>query len=96
VFINRLFGNNDAKAGEPPYAHPGRDRAEMMDWMRQGHQELVDRVAALDDEEATKPRLVQVAWTAIEHDLYHAGELSHLRAIQQGNDRWGYFPGRGT
>jgi len=23
----------------------------------------------------------------IKHDLYHAGEINHLRALKQGNDR---------
>ncbi len=26
----------------------------------------------------------------IEHDLYHAGEINHLRAVLQGDDRWPY------
>jgi hypothetical protein len=24
----------------------------------------------------------------IEHDLYHAGEINHIRALRQENDRW--------
>ena len=24
----------------------------------------------------------------IEHDLYHAGEINHIRALRQGNDGW--------
>jgi uncharacterized damage-inducible protein DinB len=101
VFINRLFGANDARPGEPPSAHPNHDRAEMMAWMRAGHDELIARLGELSDDEFGRPNPTglapfHTAWTGIEHDLYHAGELSHLRAIQQGNDRWGYFPGRNT
>jgi hypothetical protein len=32
----------------------------------------------------------------IQHDLYHAGEINHLRALIQGTDRWpepGKLPG---
>jgi uncharacterized damage-inducible protein DinB len=96
IFVNRIFGANDARPGEPPYVHPDHDRRALMDWLRKGHEELIDGIAALSDEDATKPRVSRVVWTAIEHDLYHAGELSHLRAVQQGNDRWGYLPGRTT
>ena len=24
----------------------------------------------------------------IEHDLYHSGEINHVRALLQGNDAW--------
>jgi len=24
----------------------------------------------------------------IEHDVYHAGEVNHLRALRQDDDRW--------
>ena len=27
----------------------------------------------------------------IEHDVYHAGEINHLRALMQGNDRWAWI-----
>jgi hypothetical protein len=26
----------------------------------------------------------------LEHDVYHAGEINHLRAVLQGNDQWEY------
>jgi hypothetical protein len=26
--------------------------------------------------------------TMIEHNLYHAGEINHIRALSQGNDNW--------
>jgi hypothetical protein len=26
----------------------------------------------------------------IQHDLYHAGEINHLRALSQDADRWAY------
>jgi len=29
----------------------------------------------------------------IEHDLYHAGEINHLRALRHGNDRWAWETG---
>ena len=26
----------------------------------------------------------------IDHDLYHAGEINHIRTVRQGNDRWAW------
>lgn len=26
----------------------------------------------------------------IQHDLYHVGEINHLRSLRQGTDRWAY------
>jgi hypothetical protein len=28
--------------------------------------------------------------TIIQHDLYHGGEINHLRALQQRNGRWAF------
>jgi hypothetical protein len=28
--------------------------------------------------------------TMIQHDLYHAGEINHLRSLNQGTDQWEY------
>jgi hypothetical protein len=29
--------------------------------------------------------------TMVEHDLYHAGEINHLRALFTRDDRWAYL-----
>jgi len=60
------------------------------------HDYLRGRVEALvDDEDMMRPRLCPQGWTRetrwmvktmIEHDLYHAGEINHIRALLQGND----------
>jgi hypothetical protein len=26
----------------------------------------------------------------IEHDIYHAGEINHLRSLHHGDDRWAH------
>jgi hypothetical protein len=28
----------------------------------------------------------------IQHDLYHAGEINHLRSLHRRADRWAYDP----
>ena len=68
-------------------------------WLRMGHERLRGGIAALaDDAEVLRPRrtnwgeLRETRWvivvTMIQHDLYHAGEINHLRALHQGNDGW--------
>lgn len=68
-------------------------------WLRMSHQRLRGGIAALtDDTELLRPRrtnwgeLRETRWvivvTMIQHDLYHAGEINHLRALHQGNDEW--------
>jgi hypothetical protein len=68
-------------------------------WLRMGHERLRGGVAALaDDAELLKPRranwgeLKETRWlitvSMIQHDLYHAGEINHLRSLHQGTDEW--------
>lgn len=57
-------------------------------------------VAALaDDAELLRPRrtnwgaLKETRWIVkalIEHDLYHAGEINHMRSLRQADDRWAF------
>ena len=68
-------------------------------WLRRCQERLHSGVAALaDDAELLQPRrtnwgeLRETRWvivvTMIQHDLYHAGEINHIRALHQGNDEW--------
>jgi hypothetical protein len=68
-------------------------------WLRGCQERLRGGVAALaDDAELLQPRrtnwgeLRETRWviavTMIQHDLYHAGEINHLRSLHQGNDQW--------
>lgn len=75
------------------------DVAAAIPWLRTAHERLRGGIAALaDDAELARPRranwgeLKETRWlivvTMIQHDLYHAGEINHLRALHQGNDQW--------
>ncbi len=64
-------------------------------WLREGHARLRQSIAALDDAELLRPRphhsgklkeTRRIIWTMIRHDLYHAGEINHIRALHQQND----------
>ena len=62
-------------------------------------QKADSRIEGLTDEDPAKPSRVNwgeikdLHWiiaVMIEHDLYHAGEINHIRALRQGNDRWAW------
>ena len=66
-------------------------------WLRDGQARLRGSLAGLDDAELSRPRrtnwgeMKEIRWIVevmIAHDFYHAGEINHLRALRQGNDRW--------
>lgn len=68
-------------------------------WLGEGHARLRHSIATLDDAELLRPRLAnwgelkETRWiiaVMIQHDLYHAGEINHLRSLRQHNDRWAY------
>ena len=71
-----------------------------MPWLREGHERLVASVVALaDDEELLRPRPAnwgefletrRLIAIMIEHDLYHAGEINHVRSLLHGEDRWAH------
>jgi hypothetical protein len=70
----------------------------LVEWLRESELRLRRSVDALgDDDELMKERPVNwggtrpTRWivnTLIHHDGFHAGEVNHLRAVHQQNDRW--------
>lgn len=99
VYNNNAFGDAstvwaDMRARiDDPVATMDEDLA----WLRANQQMLRESVAALSDEDLATER--RTHWGAmlethaivsimIEHDIYHAGEINHLRAIRQDTDYW--------
>lgn len=103
-YHSAMFGDGSYVAGGADQkfaAHPGRERGEMMTWLQRAHEMLLEGIAGLSDADLERPprgdkfqgmQLQHLIYIGVVHDLYHAGELNHLRSIAQGNDRWGYFP----
>lgn len=103
-YHSAMFGDGSYAIDGPDQrfaAHPGRDRGEMMAWLQRGQEILIKGIAGLSDADLKRPprgdkfqgmQLQGLLYLGVVHDLYHAGELNHLRSIAQGNDRWGYFP----
>jgi len=70
----------------------------LVEWLRQSDLRVRRSVDALgDDVELARDRRVNwggmrsTRWIIsrlIQHDAFHAGEINHLRAVHQQNDRW--------
>lgn len=99
VYDSQAFGDGSVHWDQPGLVPVFRDSGgpgEIMEWLRSAQARVRDHVAALDDdEELLLPRMSpqgreqETRWvitTIIEHDLYHAGEINHLRLLHQGND----------
>jgi uncharacterized damage-inducible protein DinB len=96
MYENHMFGDRTMTWESVPAPPPRTDHAGMIEWVREGYRRLRAGVEALaDDEELTKKRgapwgnEAETRWLInimIQHDLYHAGEINHLRAMRQGND----------
>jgi uncharacterized damage-inducible protein DinB len=68
-----------------------------IDWLRAGHERLRRNIANLHDEDLLEPRRTnwgesrETRWiiaVMIQHDIYHAGEINHLRSLHQQRDHW--------
>src|SRR5438552_119791 len=71
--------------------------AEALDWLRETQRRLVEHVERLTDEDLDAPRMTNwgelrptrwIVAAMIGHDLYHAGEINHVRSLLSGEDRW--------
>jgi hypothetical protein len=98
VYASQAFGDGSmhwSKDGSLPELPARSTRNEAIEWLRFAHSQLRERVEALeDDSELVELRPSPFGdqrptrWlirTMIEHDMYHAGEISHIRALAQKN-----------
>jgi DinB superfamily len=105
VYDNHAFGDASmmwGQLGTIPAIEPEAKSAEIIAWLEAGHARLRGHVAELaDDSELLRLRSAnwgkkyETRWlinAMIQHDLYHGGEVNHLRALLQHTDRWAYDP----
>jgi hypothetical protein len=105
TYDNHAFGDASYRYGEPPIATPNgelRSPADLIAWTVGGQEQLIRSVQALEtDVELDRPRRLNwgelratrgILLTMIEHDLYHSGEINHIRSLLQGKDRWAFDP----
>ena len=104
MYEDYAFGSASMRGDQPPLVPannaPSRPTDELLGWLTEGHHRWLDSVRALpDDAELDRERLTN--WGAhlptrvlirimIAHDLYHAGEINHIRVLLQGTDRFPY------
>ena len=100
MYEDYAFGSASMRGDQPPLVPEGaahsRPREELLTWLKEGHDRWLASVRALtDDSELDQDRFTN--WgerlptrVMIAHDLYHAGEINHLRALLQSTDRWPY------
>jgi len=104
MYEDYAFGSASLRGDQPPLVPAGgarsRPRDELLVWLTDGHRRWLASVRALpDDAELDRDRLTNwgerlparvLIRIMIAHDLYHAGEINHLRALLHGTDRWPY------
>jgi len=96
TYADYAFGS----ATPRPRSGRTRTRDEILSWLADGHRRWLAAIRALvDDTELDRDRLVfwggrlptrDIIRILIAHDLYHAGEINHIRALIQRTDRWQY------
>jgi len=104
MFANQLFGDATRSWDDPEVNGAGRSDGsveEAVAWLREAHAAFRDGIAGCTDDDLAmtpdgywgKPRELQ--WSIevmVQHDVYHAGEINHIRAMRHGNDAWGNEP----
>jgi uncharacterized damage-inducible protein DinB len=100
MYADYAFGPGTLFWDQPavqPWADGQAPMAETIEWLERVHRALVEHIAALDDSELRSPRLTnwgeqrETRWivsTLLQHDLYHAGEINHIRSLFSGDDSW--------
>ena len=74
---------------------------EAVAWAEAAQAQLRASIDALTDEQLDSPRMTNwgeemparwVVQVMVEHDLYHAGEINHIRSLSQRTDHWLVVP----
>ena len=104
MYEDYAFGAASSRGDQPPLipANGKRSRPhdELLAWLTEGHRRWLASVRGLkDDTELDRERLTNwgerlptrvILRIMIAHDVYHAGEINHIRAVLRGTDRWPY------
>lgn len=104
MYEDYAFGPGTMRGDQPPLVPENnaksRPRAELLEWLKEGHERWLASIRALaDDSELEHERLANwgdklptrvLIRIMIAHDLYHAGEINHIRVLLQATDKWPY------
>ncbi len=104
MYADRAFG--DATLEWEDIKLPSLDTESVLAWLDEGHQKLVDGLAALHDDAElevmrqapwrTPMRREQLISIVINHDVYHSGEINRQRALIRGTEGWDRDAAPGT
>ena len=104
MYEDYAFGAASLRGDQPPLVPASgarsRPRDQLLAWLTDGQRRWLASVRALlNDSELERDRRTNwgerlptrvIIRILIAHDLYHAGEINHLRALLRGTDRWPY------
>ena len=103
VYDNHAFGDGAMRWDRPgivPTIDRDTPREDVIDFLRKGQARWRGSIARLSgDGELRRMRrtnwgqMKETRWLVavmIEHDIYHAGEINHIRALHQETDRWAW------
>lgn len=103
VYDNHAFRDGTMRWDRPgtiPSIDSDATAPDIIAWLKEGQRLLKESVQALgDDAELLKHRKAnwgeeyETRWlinTMIQHDLYHAGEINHIRSLKQDTDKWAW------
>jgi uncharacterized damage-inducible protein DinB len=98
MYDSSAFGDGqltwDRLSSEEPVAE--WTLSSVTDWVTSCHERFQTSISALDDDDLTRPRMthwgepMETRWIiamVIEHDIYHAGEINHIRYLRNQLDR---------
>ncbi|HEY8171629.1 MAG TPA: DinB family protein [Dehalococcoidia bacterium] len=101
LYGNHLLGDSsktyESVLRTAPSTGDASEKDVVVRWLREGHREFVDGVRTLTDADLVVPAPTHWGeirpkaghiYALIVHDTYHAGEINHLRALLQDNDKW--------
>jgi hypothetical protein len=100
MYDEYAFGPGRLFWGDPdvrPWPNDEAPLEETIAWLQDVDGRFVEHVRMLRDEDLATPRptnwgeLRETRWlvsTIAQHDVYHAGEVNHLRSILAANDAW--------
>ncbi len=97
MYHNQAFGDGHLTWTDPLIDDPAPCATieSALAWLREGQALLRASIAALEDTEllglrrSPQGKLRETRWiisTMIQHDLYHAGEINHIRCLHQQDD----------
>jgi DinB superfamily len=101
MYHNYAFGDGQLTWDEP---HVDADSAlatvdSAIEWLQRVHESLRESIATLESDDLGRSRqtnwgeLKETRWIIgimIQHDLYHSGEINHIRALHHEQDRWAF------